>query len=557
MKTSEIALAIALFAGIFLFFTGPIGHGDFWWHVSTGKWIWEHSALPGEDPFAYTTTPGPEPRKTLLLQGYWLAQVIFYLVQKHTGFYGIIAFKAFLFSAVFYSLWRILLKKGVDNLISVSMVALLAILSRPYDDPRPQMFSFLGTLLIFLLMEKGLAELRDYGKPRRATLLGAPLLMLLWANLHPAFIIGQAVIGVFLLAETIKFAVKRNALQRGPFLAFVLWAVTSLLISLINPCTATAVVAIWDFKARVLAATINEYLNPWEYARYTGNAATLYGLAALAAVTAGAMAVSWRRLELSHVLLYAGFAGAAAGFFRFGIFFILMSAAISAGCLADVAGKALRRLRPAAFLLSLVSLALLLAISARETSLRHGALRSDYLPKKAADFISGHGLLIKAPLFNPYEWGGYLIFRLHPGHKVFVDGRTLDYNAHMDYMSARMGRKDDVFEKYRINTVLFYPITPVSYRIPGLVFSLLKDPEWRLVYIDEKAVIFVRADSMGGIPALDKKILWDSLIRTARLWLENPPAPIERVRPNMMLGQIYQAMGEEEKSLEFYNRARR
>jgi hypothetical protein len=553
MKTSGIALAIALFAGIFLFFTHPISHGDFWWHVSTGKWILEHNALPKEDPFAYSTTPGLDPLKKLLLQGYWLAQVIFYLLQKHTGFQGIIVFKAILFSAIFYSLFRILLRKGVDNLLAVPMVALLAILSRPYDDPRPQLFSFLGTLLIFHIMEKGLTGLRREEKPKHATLLGAPLVMLLWANLHPAFIIGQSVIGVFLLAETFKYAVKKNALQDRPFMIFVLWTVTSLLIALINPCKATAAVAIWDFKARILSATINEYLNPWEYARYRGNFTMLYGLAALAVVTASAMVLSWRRLELSHVLLYAGFAGASAAFFRFGIFFILMSAAISAGCIADTVGKTLKRLRPATVILSLAAVALLLALSMLETSIRHGSLRSDYLPEKAADFISGHGL--KAPLFNPYEWGGYLIFSLHPGHKVFVDGRNLDYSVTMDYMSARMGRKDSVFEKYRINTVLFYPITPASYRMPGLVFSLLKDPEWRLVYIDEKSVIFVRADTMGNIPSLSKEILWDSLIRTAKLWLEKPPAPIERVNPNMMLGQIYRAMGEEEKALEFYRRA--
>jgi hypothetical protein len=553
MKTSGIALTIALFAGIFLFFTHPISHGDFWWHVSTGKWILEHNALPKGDPFAYTTNPAPDPRKNLLLQGYWLAQVIFYFVQNHTGFQGIIIFKAVLFSALFFLLWRILYRKGVDTPTAVFIVAMLAMLSRSYDDPKPQLFSFLGSLCIFQLMEKGLAEIRDKGSPKLSTLALTPLLMLLWANLHPGFIIGQAIIAVLLLTEISKYLIKKPAIQGKSLAILALWSLASLLTALINPCTETAALVMLEFKTRVLATTINEYLNPWEYSKYMGNSTIFYGLIAVAVVTAATMAASWRRLELSHILLYSGFAAAAASSFRFAMFFIFMSVAISASCITDTAKKALIRFRSVMTILSLASVVLLFTISAKESSFRHGALKSDYLPEKAVDFMLGHDL--KGPLFNPYEWGGYLMFRLHPVHKVFIDGRTLDYNAHMRYMTVKMGKKDNDFSMYGIKTVLFYPLTPHGYKIPGLVFSLLKDREWRLIYIDEKSVIFVRSDTMGNMPSLSKTILWDSLIKTAELWLEKPPAPIERVNPNMMLGQIYKAMGEDEKAEEFYKRA--
>jgi hypothetical protein len=266
------------------------------------------------------------------------------------------------------------------------------------------------------------------------------------------------------------------------------------------------------------------------------------------------MAVSWRRLELSHILLYAGFTVAAANSFRFAIFHILMSVTISSSYITDTVKTTLKKFRPALSALSLASIILLFTLSAKGSSFRQGELKSDYLPGKAVDFMLEQNL--KAPLFNPYEWGGYLIYRLHPNHRVFIDSRTLDYSAHMDYMSIRMGKKDIGFRKYDINTVLFYPLTPYSYKIPGLIFSLLKDPEWQLVYIDEKSVIFVRDDAKAGMPVLSKKILWDSLIKTAEFWLEKPPAPIERVNPNFMLGQIYKAMGNEEKAAEYYKKAR-
>src|SRR5262249_33644429 len=42
-------------------------------------------------------------------------------------------------------------------------------------------------------------------------------------------------------------------------------------------------------------------------------------------------------------------------------------------------------------------------------------------PVEAVDFIVQHQ--IRQPIFAPDYWGGYLIYRLDPGNKVFVDDR--------------------------------------------------------------------------------------------------------------------------------------
>ena len=44
-------------------------------------------------------------------------------------------------------------------------------------------------------------------------------------------------------------------------------------------------------------------------------------------------------------------------------------------------------------------------------------------PAGAADFLLAHH--VAGPIFNTYEYGGYLIWRLWPEQRVFIDGRSL------------------------------------------------------------------------------------------------------------------------------------
>src|SRR6202043_1125535 len=52
-------------------------------------------------------------------------------------------------------------------------------------------------------------------------------------------------------------------------------------------------------------------------------------------------------------------------------------------------------------------------------------------PSGAADFLLAHG--VTSPMFNTYEYGGYLMWRLWPQERVFIDGRALSESVFMDY----------------------------------------------------------------------------------------------------------------------------
>jgi len=82
------------------------------------------------------------------------------------------------------------------------IIGLLAILILPwllfrYDELRPQVFSFIGVVLVYMNMRSALEKLRS-GAIRPGALIALPFIMLLWANLHPGYMLGWVIIIVML-----------------------------------------------------------------------------------------------------------------------------------------------------------------------------------------------------------------------------------------------------------------------------------------------------------------------------------------------------------------------
>ena len=93
------------------------------------------------------------------------------------------------------------------------------------------------------------------------------------------------------------------------------------------------------------------------------------------------------------------------------------------------------------------------------------------------------------PMFNDYGWGGYLIWKLYPDYRVYIDGRADVYgDAFMEeFLSAQSGQTGwrGPLDKYGIRTVLIKPDL-------ALASLLREDAAWQNVFEDQQAVIFVR-----------------------------------------------------------------
>ena len=95
---------------------------------------------------------------------------------------------------------------------------------------------------------------------------------------------------------------------------------------------------------------------------------------------------------------------------------------------------------------------------------------------------------IDGPIFNRYEWGGYLGQR-RPDVPVFMDGRADVYGdelLHM-YVSIITVEADPqaLLDRYGVDVALYPGNTPL-----GRWFE--RSPGWRRVYSDDLATIWVR-----------------------------------------------------------------
>ncbi len=106
-------------------------------------------------------------------------------------------------------------------------------------------------------------------------------------------------------------------------------------------------------------------------------------------------------------------------------------------------------------------------------------------PKAAVNWIANNQP--KGNLFNSYNWGGYIIWRLYPQYQVFIDGRADVYgdsfiNNYVNVYRAQPGW-EQTLNSFSINLVLIDPGSP-------LARALIQSPGWKIVFEDNLSVVF-------------------------------------------------------------------
>jgi hypothetical protein len=108
-------------------------------------------------------------------------------------------------------------------------------------------------------------------------------------------------------------------------------------------------------------------------------------------------------------------------------------------------------------------------------------------PRAALEFVKKTGIM--GNVFNNYDFGGYLIFE---GIQTFIDGRVLPYTDKFfqEYFDT-VGFTDSksafqLLDRYKVQWVLLGPTDP-------LAKALAKSDQWRDVYSDEYSTVLVRS----------------------------------------------------------------
>jgi hypothetical protein len=482
LTTHRLLIAI-VFIAIFTMAVRVPADTDTWWHLRSGQYIIENQTIPTTDPFSHTRAG-----QSWIDHG-WLAQVFWYGLYALGGWAAVALAVAALVTIAFWLVWQ---QIEANVFIAAFSMVLGAIVSSVIWAARPQLISFVLTALVAYLLHR---FKRHDGK----LLPWLPLVMLLWVNIHGGFAIGFMLMLAYLVGEMVNHLTKHTEDPVVPWAGLkhlVIVFFISLAVVAINPHTWR----MWLYPFQTVGiGALRDFIQEWQspdfHLPYVQPFALMLLLVVAALARAGRPA-DWTDLAL--VAIWTGWALFAA---RNIAIFGLMATPILARY-ADLAWigqwqtwghqqvpfstpSAKSWLKLNWVLLGLIAIAALIKIAVPLTPKANLKAEQDSLPYQAVEFIKRENL--PGPLFNSYNWGGYLIFKLWPEYPVYIDGRTDLYDDTFirRYLSVMVA--DDGWEQVLaddgINLVL------VEHNSTLAKFLTL-DPAWVEEYRDEMAVVF-------------------------------------------------------------------
>ena len=405
----------------------PIYSPDLFWHLSAGRWIWAHAAVPSVDSFSFTRYGQP------WVDFEWAAQLLFYAVNTLAGLRGLWVLKAALLIGAFLPVDGLMRDRGANHASRAAGLALWSCAALAQADLRVDLCSAAFFALLLRRLESG-----------RASLLFGFGLFALWGNLHAGFPVGLALYAAYALAARFGHGKKTKGLG-----AEVCGAALGVLL---NPYGAKIYSVIATHGADPIGRFVSEW-GPvtWRMVYHR----PLIGALLIGAALAWAVRLRAPALALSAAVLTLATALSA----RFGIYF----ASACVGCLA-VAFPRPRALWGAAVLAA----ATLLIGTATWRTPRGMVFTDAYVARRAIDFVvSEREAFGPLRLFNTYEWGGYLGWRLGPEGRVYGDGRYLFHGQLPELQQALTGPQpmQDFIKRNNLDALL---IRAYPDRLPGV-----------------------------------------------------------------------------------------
>lgn len=456
MKRLNVALGGFLFAFVFALNCFWVSDADTWWHLKTGQLIWG-SGVPRADPFSYVLDGRP------WVTFEWLAQAVFYALFAAGGPAALTAFKAALAAGAFVLLWS--LSPGVWPTVVFGLAALAA---RVFFVERPYIFDFALVAVVLRVLWR---EPFDRPPPRRL-LWGLPALAALWANLHG---------GAALLCPVLTAVAAGAQWLKDPKVKLGRWAglcALSTAAMILNPHGTGVFSQFWAtlrFPARHLIAEWNPIAFHFRdlYALFlAGGAAAAFLLAPIRpAVSAWVVLLGLASLRMQR---------------NIPLFLLAASPAI-AGLWAPRRGGGKAGAACAA-------LALCLAAWAHTALLfphlaRRAGFGADEPLAGAAAFVERAGL--QGRMFNEYDAGGYLIWRLWPERKVFVDGRSLEYGPEVVRLALSWWQPrswEELERRFRFD----YALVRRHESGAWIARNLDESADWVPAYWDDRASVYLR-----------------------------------------------------------------
>jgi len=485
------SLSHILFLTLFLLLSFSQGKsllndGDTGYHIRAGEYILDTFSIPRHDIFSFLTPPLPWTAHE------WLSEVIMALIHRASGLTGIVIFFALLISIVYYLLLKVIQKERGNILFAILILLWILAFSQLHWLARPHIFSLLLVVVWYYLLDAFEYRQKNY-------LYLLPPIMLLWVNLHGGFISGFILIGIYLSGNFVRFFFSKGEeriLYKKKTRLLGLTTTFCLLASLINPYSYR--ILLFPFKLvseKFLMDHVMEFLSP----NFHELGAMFFKYLLLSMILI--ISISKRHLNIIEIVLIIAFTNMALYGVRFITLFGIVVAPILARQLEQMLNQKKGRFKeflqkrsnnitsidasargyvwPVAAVLTVIVFAATGRIEYR--------FDENKKPVAAVEFLKRE--FIKGNMFNNDEFGDYIIYSAYPQYKVFVDGRLDMYGSdrikeYYKVINFKPGW-EEIIEKYSIKWIIFDADSTLS--------RFLKEKkEWRLIYTDKVASIFVR-----------------------------------------------------------------
>ncbi len=486
---------------------------DLWWQIRTGEWILENGKIPTQDVFSFTYA-GAE-----WVNIKWGSEVLFALLTKLSGPESVFLLQtvvSVLLVFVLYRLSRILRMEYFRFGISAPIAIFFTMLVAEYRiNGRPEMFSHLFTVVFLLLLMQHRKE------PSNRIYLLIPL-QILWANLHEAFGIGIVLAGVFFVGEWIEyFLSNRNLLNQKKALPKQISLLLLLVLAsvVVNPNGITLLTKPLNILGQVYENKYTTELFDFTMPDYWQWNVHL-SIALLVVTKAGWL---WQfftqkkknkllfvvnELGVSYLLALLAFFYLASTAYRNVIFFTLvLFPALQTGL-----QFLFSKVKPLTKYSSQLNIGLCLLLFAFYIAIitnkyyeytnsrdRFGLeVLSTYNPSGAANFVKQNKLSGKC--FSDYLTSSYLLWKLQPEFKTFIDLRDLDvFPSEFFSTFAEAVTFPESFVKldsvHRFSYVVLY-----RPQFASLHSYLMNESNFQLRFVDAVAAVYVRSEVKDSVP---------------------------------------------------------
>ena len=448
-------------------------------HVRAGEWILTHRAVPRQDLFSFSIAGRP------WCDWEWLSDVFYALLYRWAGLAAIAAFSLGLLCVTSVIVYRTA-RLHAYRLCAFAITCLVMATATIHWLARPHLFTWLLVAAFCGVIE------RSRVRRQRRLLLGLPLLMLAWVNVHPGFLAGFLILAVWWAAETAQARLgcrREEVADEGWSRWFTFTGLACFAATFANPygLHLHQHVVSYLFSSNTVTTQVAEWLSPDFHNPRLHWLELLLPLGAAAGLWHGmGRRIAWCVITLSwmHLALVS---------VRNVPLFAIVCAAPLASLVEHVVGQGdfgfrlhhaeesliLTRSRVGTSVCCALAGALLIAVVCTK-ALQLGPASS--LPVEAIENLPG------GRLFTTDRWADYLIY-VKPGRQVFFDCRNDLYglgfvNAYQVVMTASPGWQQ-VLQRYGLTVALVPEGSAISTALAG-------SPDWRLSHRDAVAAVYLR-----------------------------------------------------------------